>query len=86
MAVRSDCGSCMMGVVPMVRRERCPFHGQEVRVFIKNARVPLEGGAGLVTHEPICLEAVRCREQYGECDCAQLHRDGVEPFPNLHDW
>lgn len=70
----------------MTKWEKCPFHGQKVRVFIKNAQVPLEGGAGLATHEPICLEAPHCRQRHGDSACAQLHQEGEEPFPHLHDW
>lgn len=51
-----------------------------------NAQVPLEGGAGLATHEPICLEAPHCRQRHGDSACAQLHQEGEEPFPHLHDW
>lgn len=70
----------------MVKLEKCPFHGHQVRVFIKNARVPLEGGAGIVSHEPICLDARFCCQRYGDAACAQLHSRGEEPFPHLHDW
>ena len=70
----------------MVQWEKCPFHGHEVRVFIKNARVPLEGGAGLVTRETVCLEAPNCRRCHGDSACAQLSPQGEEPFPHLHDW